>query len=417
MWIEVTRRSAAGGGHLTRALDLIESLAAEPRRDEMELDLSVDIINPIVAAKGYSSPELERTFRRALALCREIGTTPRIFPLLYAQWVYHVTTGQVGKSVAFGEEFLRLATEQQAEDLRLIGHRLFGVALYVAGNLQQAETDLEQALALYGPDRHRALALSYGQDIRVAVLVLLANTTWSLGHPDHARELADRSLAEASAHNHANTEGYAMAFRLMVLAFRRDLETLRQSTDALAEFAAEHRLPMWEAVAKMIIGHFHSRQGRHEQGLTAFEQAYALYETMKLKLYLPILLTWQAEALAGLGRYDRALASIEQAMAVAADGGERWSEAESHRIKGEILGRSDDWREAETCFLNAIEVAIAQAAKSFELRAATSLARLWHEHGKSVDACERLAPVYGWFTEGFDTPDLKDAKALLDELS
>lgn len=404
-------------GHLTRALELVESLAAEPRRDEMELDLSVDMINPIVAAKGYSSPELERTFRRALALCREIGTTPRIFPLLYAQWVYHVTTGQVGKSVAFGEEFLRLATEQQAEDLRLIGHRLFGVALFIAGNLRQAETNLERALALYDPDRHRALALSYGQDIRVAVLVLLANTTWSLGHPDHARELADRSLAEAPALNHANTEGYAMAFRLLVLALRRDLETLRQSTDALAEFAAEHRLPMWEAVAKMAIGHFHIRQGRHEQGLASFEQAQALYDTMKLQMYLPILLTWQAEALAALGRYDRALDSVEQAMAVAVDGGERWSEAETQRIKGEILGQSGDWRAAETCFLKAIEVAASQAAKSFELRAATSLARLWHQHGKSAEARECLASVYGWFTEGFETPDLTEAKALLDELA
>ncbi len=208
-----------------------------------------------------------------------------------------------------------------------------------------------------------------------------------------------------------------MAFRLIVLAFRRDLETLRQSTDALAEFAAEHRLPMFEAIAKMAIGHFHTRQGRHEQGLAAFEQAHAFYETMKLKMYLPILLTWQAEALAGLGRRDQALATVEQALASAADGGERWSEAEVCRIKGEILCRSGDLREAETCFLKAIEVAVAQAAKSFELRAATSLARLWHQHGKSAEARERLAPVYGWFTEGFETPDLKDAKALLDELS
>ncbi len=167
----------------------------------------------------------------------------------------------------------------------------------------------------------------------------------------------------------------------------------------------------------MAIGHFHTRQGRHEQGLAALEHAQALYDTIKLKLFLPILLTWQAEALAGLGRYDRALVSIEQAMAVATDGGERWAEAETQRIKGEILGQSGDWRAAETCFLKAIEVAASQAAKSFELRAATSLARLWHQHGKSAEARECLAPVYGWFTEGFETPDLREAKALLDELS
>ncbi len=167
----------------------------------------------------------------------------------------------------------------------------------------------------------------------------------------------------------------------------------------------------------MFIGYLHTLQGRYEQGLATFERAHAFYETINFKLWLPIFLTWQAEALAALGRRDRALATVEQAIAIAADGGERWSEAEVCRIKGEILCRSGDLREAETCFLKAIEVAVAQAAKSFELRAATSLARLWHQHGKSAEARERLAPVYGWFTEGFETPDLKDAKALLDELS
>ena len=208
-----------------------------------------------------------------------------------------------------------------------------------------------------------------------------------------------------------------MAFRLMVLALRRDIEALRQSADALSDFTAEHRLPTWEALAMMFIGYLHSHQGRHEQGLATFEQAQAFYDTFNLKLMLPIDLAWQAEALAALGRRDRALATVEQAIAIAADGGERWSEAEVCRIKGEILGQSGDRREAETCFLKAIEVAVAQAAKSFELRAATSLARLWHQHGKSAEARERLAPVYGWFTEGFETPDLKEAKALLDELN
>ncbi len=167
----------------------------------------------------------------------------------------------------------------------------------------------------------------------------------------------------------------------------------------------------------MFIGYLHTLQGRYEQGLATFEQAQAFYDTFNLKLMLPIDLAWQAEALAALGRRDRALATVEQALASAADGGERWSEAEAYRIKGEILGRSGDWRTAEVCFLKAIEVAVSQAAKSFELRAATSLARLWREHGKTAEARELLAPVYGWFTEGLDTPDLMDAKTLLDELS
>lgn len=404
-------------GHLTRALDLVDSLAAGPSRGEMELDLRVDMVNPIIAAKGYSSSELKRTFRRALALCREIGTTPRIFPLLYAQWGYHMTTGQLKRSVAFGEEFLRLATDQQAEDLRLIGHRLFGAALYFNGDLRQAEIELERALALYDAERHRALALSYGQDTRVVVLVLLGCVTWCLGHPDRARELTNRALAEALALNHANTEGYAMAFRLLLLALRRDFEMLRQSTDALSDFTTEHRLPTWEALAMMFIGYLHTQQGRHEQGLATFEQAQAFYDTFNLKLMLPIDLAWQAEALAALGRRDRALTTVEQAIAIAADGGERWSESEAYRIKGEILGQSGDRHEAEACFLTAIDVAVSQAAKSFELRAATSLARLWRDHGKSAEARALLAPVYGWFTEGFDTSDLKDAKALLEALS
>jgi class 3 adenylate cyclase/predicted ATPase len=406
-------------GHLTKALGLIASLDAGRRRDEIELDLRADLVTPLIAAKGYSSPELEETFVRALQLGRELGATAQLFPLLYGRWAFHLTTGQLRDGLAFGEEFLRLAEAEGDDDLGIMGHRVFGISLLNTGRPKQAKVELERALASYNPERHRALAQAYGQDVRVGILCYLAISSWCLGHPDRALNEATRALTQADHVGHANTEGYAKGHTALVFALAGHLESVQENVDGMTALLAEHPLPVWEAVAKVYHGFLLLRQGHHRQALAAFEQGFVDLDLIHFKYWRPIFISWQAETYAALGKTDRALTSIDRALALVKKSGESWAEADLSRIKGEILCTNDvpDAAEAEVCFREAIEIARHQQARSLELRAATSLAHLWQTEGKAVKARELLAPIYDWFTEGFDTADLKEAKALLDELA
>ncbi len=405
-------------GHLTKAVDLIASLDASGRRDKIELDLRADLVAPLVAAKGYSSLELEETFVRALQLGRELGATHQLFPLLYGRWVFHMTTGKLRDALAFGEEFLRLAEAEAGDDLGIMGHRVFGVSLLITGRPKQAKVELERALASYNPERHRALAHVYGQDVLVAILCYLAISSWCLGYPDRALDEATRALTQADHVGHANTEGYARAQTALVFALAGHLASVQENVDGMTALFAEHPLPVWEAVAKVFHGFLLLRQGHHRQALATFEQGFVDLDLIQLNYWRPIFISWQAETYAALGETDRALTSIDRALALVKRSGESWAEAELFRIKGEILCTDDapGAAEAEVCFRKAIEIARHQQARSLELRAATSLAHLWQTEGKAVEARELLAPIYDWFTEGFDAPDLKEAKALLDEL-
>ena len=259
-------------GHLTKALQLIASLDAGRRRDKIELDLYADLINPLIAAKGYSSPELEETIVQALQLARELGATAQLFPFLYGRWVFHLTSGQLRDALTFGEEFLRLAEAEGSDDLGMIGHRMFGISLFNTGKPKQARVELERAFASYNPERHRALAHGYGQDVRVAILCYLAFSSWCLGHPDRALDEATRALTEADHVGHANTVGYARIHTAMASALAGHLESVQEKVDGVTALLAEHALPVWEGAAKVFHGFSLLRQGNHRQALATFEQ-------------------------------------------------------------------------------------------------------------------------------------------------
>jgi class 3 adenylate cyclase/predicted ATPase len=405
--------------HLTKGLELLLTSPDTPERAEQELALQIALTGPLIAARGYTAPETERTSARALELCKQIGDTPEIFPVLFGRQVFHLVSGRMAKAHQLAEEFLHLADGQQDDAPRLVGHRLHGLVSLCIGNLTAARRHLEQAVALYQPERHRSLIFLYGQDVKVAALSSLHWTLWLLGHPDQALERSQEALDQARALSHAYTLGYALGFIGIVDTLRRDWQGARRHTDSGLALAAEHGLPHWTGNALLTLGRTLAAQGRVADGIASMKEGLTTYRAHHAAVFVPMYLVWLAEAYGEAGTAEEGLKLLDEAEAVMETGGERWYEAEQHRIKGELLlARSARNRaKAAAAFRHAIEVARGQEAKSLELRAATSLARLWQTQKKTAEARDLLAPVYGWFTEGFDTADLKDAKALLDELS
>ncbi len=424
-WQRAGRRAAERSAnleaiaHLTKGLELLLTSPDTPERAKQELALQIALTGPLLATRGYTAPETERTSARALELCRQIGDTPEIFPVLFGRQVFHLVSGRMAKAHQLAEEFLHLADGQQDDAPRLVGHRLHGLVSLCIGNLTAARRHLEQAVALYQPERHRSLIFLYGQDVKVAALSSLHWTLWLLGHPDQALERSQEALDQARALSHAYTLGFALGFIGIVDTLRRDWQGARRHTDSGLALAAEHALPHWTGNALLTLGRTLAAQGRVADGIASMKEGLTTYRAHHAAVFVPMYLVWLAEAYGEAGTAEEGLNFLDEAEAAMEMGDERYYEAERHRITGELLlARSARNRtKAELAFRHAIEIARVQEAKSLELRAATSLARLWRKQKKTGEARDLLAPVYGWFTEGFDTPDLKDAKALLDELS
>ena len=404
--------------HLNRGHALIDALPESGERDARELDLLITLLNPLVAAVGYSTPAMERASTRALELCRRLDDTARIFPVLYGQWVFHYARGDVTKSCALAAEFLDLANRQQDQIPRLVGHRIFGAAALFHGEIPVCRDHTELALAAFDADKHASLATGYGQDLGAAILSYLSVSLCLLGYPDQAVVRGREALARARAVEHTNTLAYTLwhvgTFLWWLLD---DTDKLGLAAEEMLAISAEPRLPMWIAAAKPFRGDVARRSGNSEIGLSEIDEAIAMTEKLQFGLSNPVWALLRGQALGDLGRIDAAQQAISDAMTLAENNGEHWIEPELHRFRGELLRHNGAAAAAEDSFRAAIALAKSQGAKWWELRAATSLARAWLDLGRRDDARELLAPIYRWFTEGFETADLKAAKALLDEVT
>jgi predicted ATPase len=402
--------------HLTRGLELLRTLPETPERARQELSLQLALGGPLIAARGYAAPETGAAFDRARELCEQLGDTAQQLAALYGLWAYHTVRAEYGTARRLAEQFLRLAEAEDASAL-LVGHRLLGVTLFFLGELADGHTQLGRALALYEARRHRELAVRFGQNPRASSLVYLAWSRWLLGYPDQAARAVEEAVAYARELNHANTLAYALAWGATVHQFRRDAAAVQEHASAALALSEKQGLSMWLAYATVLRG-WAPAERNHPEGAARITRGLADLEATGAIFLRPHNLALLAETYAGCGQAEAGLRALGGALEAVERTGERWWEAEIHRLKGELLlARSaGNPTEAEAGFRQAIDVALRQSAKSLELRAATSLARLWHDQGRRAAARGVLAPVYGWFTEGFDTPDLKEAKALLSEL-
>jgi predicted ATPase len=293
-----------------------------------------------------------------------------------------------------------------------------GTSLFYLGELVQSRAHLEQAMALYNPLEHRALAFRIGQDPRVVCGGFAAWALGMLGYPDQALQQSDDMHALAQELEHPFTLAYALDFVARVRQLRREGQQTQQCAEALLRLSHEQGFTQRLATGTILLGWALTAQGQTAEGIAQVRQGLATFRATGAELARPYYLALQAEAYAQAGQGEEGLSLLAEALATIHKTGERWWESESHRLKGELLLALFPQRhaEAETCFRQALDIARRQQAKTLELRAAMSLSRLWQHQGKRAEACVLLTTVYRGFTEGFDTADLQEAKALLDVL-
>jgi predicted ATPase len=404
--------------HLRKGLELLQVLPATSARDRHELLLQCTLAASLTVTHGYTAPEVGQTYMRAHQLCQEIGEPPQLFPVLDGLRRFYVNRGEVQTARELGEQLLSLA--QRQPDTRLVqqAHFSLGHAVSLLGEFPLARAHLEQSMAYYTPQPLTTQASLDLAGNQIASLIVIAPVLWSLGYPDQA--LA--RIHDALSLTHELAHPFILAVVLPVAArlhqFRREVQAAKEQAEAVITLANEQGFAQQSSEGAIYLGWAMTMQDQDEAGVAQLCQGLDAYRATGAEQGMSHLLVLLAEAYGNLGHNAEGLAVLTETLAQVEKSGERRVEAELHRLKGEFLLKqsSDSTPEAETCFQQAISIAQRQQAKSWELRAATSLAHLWQQQGKRQEAYDLLAPVYNWFTEGFDTADLQEARALLDAL-
>jgi predicted ATPase len=346
------------------------------------------------------------------------GVEAPAFSVLYGSWVasFVAFNGEVARELA--AQFLTLAEKQRAPDPLMVGPRIMGITLLCTGEIMEGRAHLDRGMALYDPAEHRPLATRFGVDARVSLLSYRSWALWLLGYPEAALADAEHALRGARAINHAatlmNTLGPTAATHILC----GNYAAAKARSDELIALADEKGSLFWKPIGMRNQGWVLALTGKASDAVQMIASGLAAYCSTGSTVFMPLWLSSLTRAYAELAQFDDAWRCIREAITAIETSKETWFEAEVHRIAGEIalMSPEPDAAKAEAYFESALAVARKQQAKSWELRAAMSMARLWRDQGKRDEARDLLAPVYGWFTEGFDTLDLKEAKALLDEL-
>jgi hypothetical protein len=407
--------------HLTTGLEVLAMVPETPTRHQNELDLLMAQNLALQVTGGSSAPEMESVLTRAAALGQQMGESPQRFAVLNALRSFRFMRAEHQAAHAVAEQLLDLAQRQHDPALLLGAHLALGQTLYHVGAFIPARTHLEQGIALSAPQRHALPHTTPGwtRNLGVSCRALVARTLWALGYPDQAVQRSQEALTMA----HTLARPYDLADALLHSAHlhrrRREWQTAQAHAEAALALATEHGFPYYGARGALFRGAVLAAQGQGEEGLAQMRQGLAALRAQGTALGMPAWLAELAAAYGQVGQVEEGVHLLAEALAVVDTTGERQWEAELHRLHGELLLRqaAPEAPAAEACFQRALDVARHQQAKSWELRAAMSLARLWQRQGKRAAARELLAPIYGWFTEGFDTADLQDAKALLEELA
>jgi class 3 adenylate cyclase/predicted ATPase len=430
LWGKAGQRSLARSAlieaaqQLARALGQIATLPGTPALRREEIKLQVALINSFMHVKGYAAPETKAATEKARLLIEKaeaLGEPPddplMLFSVLYGFWgaSYNVFNG--GAVCELAGQFLALAEKQGATVPLMIGRRLMGSSLLLTGEVAESRVHFDQALALHDPAKHRPLTTRFGQDIGVSILMFRSQALWLLGYPESALADADRGLKDAREIGHAPTLMIALADITHILCGNYAIaNTNLQDLVALAD---EKGVIWWQALGMSLRGYLSAVTGEASNSVRTISTAVTVWRSTGSTVFIPLSLLFLATAYAELGKLDDAGRCIGEAMTVVEKTKERWFEADIHHMAGKValMSHQQDFAKAEAYFERALAVARKQGAKSLELRAAMSMAGLWRDRGKRSEARDLLAPVYAWFTEGFDTIDLKKAKALLDALA
>jgi predicted ATPase len=428
--------NAAAIDHLTNGLELVRALPDTLERSQQELALQITLGSVLVATQGYTTPAVKNVYTRAQELCRQVGDTPQLFSVINGLRRFYYLRAEFTKARELTEQLLRLAQSGNDPALFVLVHQALGVVSYSVAELAAARKHLERAPALYDARQHRFHTLFYGEDPSVIAMSFDAGALWLLGYPDKALEKSHQALSLARELSHPLSLALALNFAAWLHQLRGERQAVQDRIEAAITLGGEQGLPNWLAQATILAGWTMSEEAHGEGGIAQMREGLAAYHSTGALLITTYFLALLAEAYGKIEQPEQGLGVLDEALALAGENGERFYEPELYRLKGEltlqqsrvqasniegsdtksVIRNPQAELEAEKFFRKAIDIASRRQAKSLELRAVTSLCRLRQQQGKDAEARQMLENIYGWFTEGFDTADLKQARSLLDEL-
>ncbi|HEY7496384.1 MAG TPA: AAA family ATPase, partial [Candidatus Tectomicrobia bacterium] len=397
--------------HFTKGLELLQSLPVTPEHTRQELALQLALGPPLRMIKGHTAPEVEDVYTRTYELSQQVGDSRQQFSALMNLWRWYHNRARIQKARELAEQCFTLAHAVQDPGLLQDAHRMLGWTAFFHGEPVLARTHFEQGIALYDAQQGRLRAFSGGMDHGVTCLSVLAGTLWQLGYPEQALTKNREALTLAQESSHTFSLGLALQYCALVHQSRRDAQHAQEIAEATIQLAREHGFVQWIAGGMCMRGWALAEQGSIEEGIEQLRQGMATWQTVGTELGQTHMLFRLAEAYGKGGQAEEGLRLLDEALTVMHERDERHTETEIYRLRGELLLAQGGGRleavEAEKCFHQALALARQRQAKSFELRAAMSLCRLWQQQGKLPAAQQLLAEIYAWFTEGFTTPDLQ----------
>jgi predicted ATPase len=404
-----------------RGLALLGTLPDTPARACRELSMQITLGVQLQITQGYAAPEAERTYARARVLCEQMQEAPPLFPVLWGLWLVYKVRSELGKAREQAEHLLRLAQAAQDPAQLLQVRQALAVTSLCLGEPAATREHMEQGVALYDPKRHHGHTLLYGQDPGVACRAFGGVALWLLGYPDQAVGHSRDAIALGRQLGQPSTLALALHFAAMLRQYRREVPAVEEDAVATTAISTEHGLSFWRACGEIMHGWALAEQGARVRGIGQLRQGLTDWKIAGSETYRTYFLALLAEALGNDGQIEEGLGVLAEALAQMQSTGEGLHGAELHRLQGELLLRREAaegaGREAEACFHRALTIARRQRAKSLELRAAMSLARLYQKQDRRAEARPMLTECYSSFTEGFDTPDLRAAQTLLAELA
>ena len=421
-WLDAGQRAAQRSAnieaiaHLRNGIEILQTSPETPERDRREVGLLLALGPALMATRGWSAPEAETVYRRARHLCELLGDDRQRFNATWGSWLVCAGDNAWQSAGELVDDLFRMAERLDDPAFRLQADHAGWSTAIALGEFSTARDRVRHGLALHDPKLHREHALVYGgHDPKVCAKGYGAVSLWHLGYPDQAAQSAAEAVTHGEGLSHYPSLAHALMWAGYVHQLRRDPQAVYDYAERLRALGTEHKLALYTAVGSIMRGWALCYQSRPKVGLRELRGGIDGFATLKVRLNLAYFTALLAEAYHRAGKFEPALAAVEDADRLA----ERWCQSGILQLKGEILISSGAarWADAETCFDEALRIARRQEAKSPELRTATSLARLWGEQGRRAEARKLLAPAYGWFTEGFDTADLRDAAKLLSELA
>jgi predicted ATPase len=421
-WGKAGHRSAACSAmaeavaQFQRGLDQRALLPETAERQRQELEFCSILGAVLLAVKGPAAPETGRAYARARGLWDQLGSPSEFLQVPYGQSLYHLFRGEVDQAQRLDEDLLRPSCRGNDSTGQVLGHYSSGRTLMFSGRFVSSRSNLEKAIALYEPTSHGSFVNQVGFHIQVVAQAFLGIVLFCLGFPSHALACSSAAIGEALRLLHPPSLATSLAYGATVCSLAEDDAALNAWADQLVGLAAERDFSYWGSVGAIYSGWVKVKMGDVARGTSLLRSGWSAYRATGAELWVPYHTTLLAGACEIAGQIEEAVTQLDDAVKIVERTGERWFAAELNRLKGCLLLRQGHTEAAEELYCKALSIAREQQAKLWELRAAASLARLWGEQRRRSEARDLLAPVYGWFTEGFATPDLQEARALLDEL-